>query len=686
MNKKIIDMNKISNIRKTVFTWIACMLLVVGGSLSSCNYLNIDHYTTDDLKMDSIFSSKRFIEAYMWGAATKFYDEGALLGYPYTPGPMATDEAFCLYNAGEFNGMAYVQGEINANNLGQFAGNWKRWYQIIRQCNTIFSRIDEASDWTINERNRILGYTRFIRAYAYYNLLMNFGPVILLDDEVVENNEDISYYDRPRDLYDDCVEYICNEFEESADYLDIKANSVVDFGLPTKGAAYGLIARLRLQHASDLFNGGRYARLYYGTWTRKTDGKNYIQQQHDPSRWAVAAAAAKRVIDMTDVGVKMYSLHTIGRNSLSRQLPTNITEDIDPDFYKPWLEGGAGDIDPFLSYHEMFNGETPMNVNPEIIWGRYSSNTTNYTRHSFPYTGNGYNGVCVTQKVVDTYNMIDGRPINNSSVEYPYSESGFTSLREDISSEYWLAAGVHNMYVNREARFYASIGFSECVWQMISLNEATQRNQVVTYYTDSSNGKDGAETPTNYPITGYVIKKYIHPLDSWGSTSSRQVGKSYPIIRYAEILLAYAEALNQLGSGSYTVTMGDQSQIYFRNTDEIKWAINQVRHRAGLPGLSDANMADAGKILEMIKRERMLEFLFENQRYFDVRRWGDYEVSESEPIKGMNTMAPKDSYYQRVTPASVRVGNRVVDRKMIFLPISQVELKRLPSFDQNPGW
>lgn len=676
-------MNKKSYNRKIVSAWLACMLLAVGGGLSSCDYLNIDKYTSDDLKMDSIFSSKRYIEAYMWGAAAKFYEEGALLGNPYTPGPMATDEAFCLYSTGEFDGMAFVQGEVNATNLGQFAGNWKRLYQIIRQCNTIFTRIDEAPDWTTFERNRILGYTRFIRAYAYYHLLMNFGPVILLDDEIVLNNEELSYYDRPRDLYDDCVEYICSELEEAALFLDLEANSVVDFGLPTKGAAYGLVARLRLQHASDLFNGGRSARMYYGTWLRKTDDQHYIQQQYDPRRWAVAAAAAKRVIDLERAGLKMYALHTIPRNSMTRELPTSITEADDPDYYKAWAEGGAGNIDPFLSYSEMFNGETPMNVNTEVIWGRNSASTMSYTRHSFPYTGNGYNGMCVTQKIVDAYEMADGRSIENSG---EYSESGFTSLREDISSEYWLAAGVHNMYVNREARFYASVGFSECVWQMTSHNETAQRNQVITYYSDAANGRDGSETAANYPITGYVIKKYIHPLDSWGTTSSRQVGKSYAIIRYAEILLAYAEALNQLGSESYTLTVDEQPQTFFRNTDEIKWAFNQVRHRAGLPGLSEIDVVDAGKVLEKIKRERMVEFLYENQRYFDIRRWGDYESSESESIKGMNTATTKSSYYQRVTPASVRIGNRVVDRKMIFLPISQTELKRLPKFDQNPGW
>jgi hypothetical protein len=177
----------------------------------------------------------------------------------YTPGPMATDEAFCLFNTGEFQGMAFVLGERNDANLGAF-NRWGLYYRIIRQCNTIFARIDEAPDWTASDRLRIISYTRFIRAYAYYNLLMNFGPVVLLGDEILNNNEDITDYDRPRDLYDDCMEYIFSEFEEAALYLPLKVNSVLEYGRPTRGAALALVARLRLIHASDLFNGGRSAR------------------------------------------------------------------------------------------------------------------------------------------------------------------------------------------------------------------------------------------------------------------------------------------------------------------------------------------------------------------------------------------------------------------------------------------
>ena len=65
------------------------------------------------------------------------------------------------------------------------------------------------------------------------------------------------------------------------------------------------------------------------------------------------------------------------------------------------------------------------------------------------------------KKIVDAYYMVDGRDINDSSEEYPYSEIGFSSEKQSFSG-YQLNNGVYNMYMNREMRFYASIGFSEC--------------------------------------------------------------------------------------------------------------------------------------------------------------------------------------------------------------------------------
>jgi hypothetical protein len=674
-------MNKRNKKRCSMLRFAGILLMAV--LFSTCNFLNIDNYIDEQMKYDSIFSQKRYIEAHVWNAASRLPDEGAILSGAYTPGPLATDEAFTLLDG--FPGMDFVLGNVNAES-SSFNGLWKTYYQVIRQCNTIFARIDEAHDWTNVERLKILAYNRFIRAYAYYNLVMNWGPVVLMGDKIELNNEEMSYYDRPRDLYDECVDYICDEFEKAAESLPAKAGSIMDFGLPTKGAAYALIARLRLIQASPMYNGGAVALRYFGSWTRKTDGKHYISQTYDPKRWAVAAAAARRVIELTIDGMPAYDLHRVLADAATTKAVRLFSgEFADPDFKKPATTGAFG-LDHLRSYSEMFNMETVPYVNPELIWARSSYTFTNDVCYwVFPFTNGGGNAMCVTQKIIDAYEMEDGKLRTEASNAYPYLEYGTTTATQFFSG-YRLNSGVHNMYVNREMRFYASIGFNECYWPNLSTTDTKHRNYTAQYSSDGFDGRSNVTDAKRHPITGYVIKKFINPVDCTSGDGARVLVKTFPIIRYAEILLSYAEALNELGSENFVIETDGISLTYERDKELIKRYFNQVRYRAGLPGLTDADLNDPDYVREKIKKERMIEFLYENRRYFDVRRWGDYESSENEPIMGMNTAASRDSYYQRVVPASARIGGRVINKRMIFLPVPIMEVKRLPSFDQNPGW
>ncbi|GGG77530.1 membrane protein [Parapedobacter pyrenivorans] len=645
---------------------------------SACkDFLSVDNYFSEELKLDSVFAEKRHLEAYLWGAAGMFPDEANFFQNNITPGPLATDEAFTAFlTLHNYNGMRFVLGEITAANVG--SAGWGNYYRIIRKCNTIFTRIDEARDLTANERYEILAYTRFIRAYAYYSILVDYGPPILLGDEIIESNAPLADYDRARTTYDEAVEYICAEFETAAIALPA-SGSLMEFGLPTKGAAYGLIARLRLTHASPLYNGGQAARSFFGNWRRSTDNAQYVSQTYDERRWALAAAAAKRVMDLSLAGGVSYRLHTVAADSDTPPLPSGIISD--PDYYKPWPEGAAG-IDHYKSYSDMFTGESVIPTNPEYVWGRRSSVVQANTQMAFPEKQSGWNGLSVTQKIIDNYRMIDGRTIDNSSQEYPYTETGFAGSAK-LFSGYRLNAGVSNMYVNREARFYASIGFSECYWPMSSSTSSGFYNQTISYYYDSPNGKGGVSSPTDFPVTGYVIKKFIHPTDAFGGTNARRMDKAFPIIRYAEILLSYAEALNNL-TGSHTIDVDGRQLTLSRDTEEIRKAFNQVRHRAGLPGITGDESVET--IQQLLEKERMIEFLFENRRYFDVRRWGIYEQTESEPIRGMNIEGSKDVYYTRVVPNTSRIGARIVNRRLALLPLPLEEVRLLPSLDQNPGW
>ena len=653
---------------------IYAVLFLLIPLFDSCNFLDVDDYFNETLKYDSIFKTKVNLEKFLWAAAASFSDEGAIFGNTtYTPGIMATDEAFSL--GGAYNGLNLVLGRVSASN-SYGIDIYENMYKTIRKANTILDRIDEVKDLTSVDRREIVGYTLFLRAYAYYNLLNLYGPVVLMDDDLLETNEEEEYYARYRNTYDECIEYICTELERAADYLPSDV-PMTYFGRPQRGAALGLVARLRLQHASPLFNGGQEARISFGNFRRSSDNVHYIQQNYDEKRWAVAALASKRIIDMN-----IYKLHIIEKSTDTRPLPTTV-----PDAEFP---NGAGNVDAYRSYSEMFNGEVLAARNPEFIWARNSGSVRAFTQRSFPVAiFRGFNNLCVTQKIVDAYYMEDGRTKEEATPDGFYSENGIVSGIRSFSG-YQLGPNVHNMYYNREMRFYASVAFSGTWWTATSTSESAFKDKQIYYnYSDNGGKSSTGDDPNSYAITGYVLRKYIHPEDAWTGAGATVIDKPFPIIRYAEILLSYAEALNNLQE-SYTLTDVDgNEQTFERDKEQIKFYFNQVRYRAGLPGLTDAELADPAEVQRLIERERMLEFMCENRRFFDVRRWGKYIESEREPMMGMDTEVDGDGFYSRVLLNHSSARQRLAasaDRKFIFMPIMLSELRRAHTLDQNPGW
>ena len=253
-------------INKSVWL-IPCLVL---GLMSSCDFLSVDKYFDDTLKYDSVFANRVNLEKYLWGTAGELPDESKIFGNDETPGITAADDIFTLMGYDLFHGKALTLGLVSAANT-QGLGVWSTCYKVIRKANLILNRMDECTNITPLQKQELLGYTHFLRGYAYYYILMNYGPAVLLGDEVLETNEEAEYYDRARATYDETVEYICSELEIAAKYIPADV-SVVNYGRPSKGAAYAIIARVRLQAASPAFNGGTAAYRYFGNWKRGTDG------------------------------------------------------------------------------------------------------------------------------------------------------------------------------------------------------------------------------------------------------------------------------------------------------------------------------------------------------------------------------------------------------------------------------
>ena len=263
-----------------------------------------------------------------------------------------------------------------------------------------------------------------------------------------------------------------------------------------------------------------------------------------------------------------------------------------------------------------------------------------------------------------------------------------------------MANGTPLAYVNRSARFYASIGFPGRIWKMNSTTDGSYNNQTFWYSIDDSKaGKNAAgNNPNDYCISGYVPFKYIHPDDSWhGKDGASVIPKPFPIIRYAEILLSFCEADNHV-QGSENVKTWDANGRLVDvavTRDEAAMAryFNMIRYRVGLPGVEAATLSSENAFDEVIKNERQVELFNEGHRYFDTRRWGTYftEDANSSNWRGLDVYSEKKGnndgpFFNLVTINEQNIRDRKALPRMVFLPLIHRELVKSPKMDQNPGW
>jgi len=428
---------------------------------------------------------------------------------------------------------------------------------------------------------------------------------------------------------------------------------------------------------------------------------------YDESKWAKAAAAAKDVIDLGH-----YQLYVSYRKEEGDIMyPATVTPPHDPTFSDNNWPFGWRDIDPFESYRALFNGTVPAAQNPELIFTRGQNQGGENIRvmvlHQLPRgNANGYNSHGMTQKQVDAYYMNDGSDLpgmNDMYASRPGYEARYNTLPRpsgvvqagEVGNYPELgqnAEHIHKQYVRREPRFYASVAYNGSTWHLDNeINYPELKNQQIFYYFDEVNGyRPGV---TYWLRTGIGIKKYVHPNDTrvlstnTGYDVSNIELKVDPAIRYAEVLLIYAEALNEL-TGSHTISSYDGSKTHtiFRDIAEMKQGIHPIRIRAGLPDYTEEIYSDANKFRISLKRERQIELFAEGHRYFDLRRWTDAPTEESAPIYGCNTLisSGKPDFFH--TPVAVPSLPSIFTLKMWFWPIHWDELRRNKELTQNPGW
>lgn len=645
--------------------------IVAGGMFSSCaDYLDVDKYFYDQLSIDSAFSKRKYVDGWLSNAfePIQYITEGEGM------------RRWMSDDIVKYEGRDYQNGNYSATtNNGDSENLLYKAYEAVRKASTFIDNVDRCGELTEVEKADMKGQMRFIRAYAYWSLIRHFGPVPLIPEHGLDVSLSYEELSLPRASLDEIVAFIDQDLVVAARSLPM-VRTVNNMGRPTRGAALALRARIMLWVASPLMNGNRD--LFN---VKDNRGRQLVPQEYDESKWAKAAAAAKEVMDLG-----IYELYTIepSPDTPEYERPPYNAEFSDKNFPDGWA-----DVDPYLSYKSIFDGTIIGSKNPELIFTRTSRGNeqiNHWVSNCMPRTLSGSNLIGVSQKQVDAYYMDNGQTIQEAEATGYYKEDGFTTSSNPLNEggAPFLPANVSWQYAHREPRFYASIAYCGSIWVCASANEAQYRNKQIFYYRDLNDGKQGFKE--DCPLTGIGFKKFVNDEDAFTQGGYR-MDKTENTIRYAEMLLIYAEALNELTPGkSYTVERyNGETMTVQRDVNEMRSAMKPIRMRAGVPDFDDVVYANQELFRTALKRERQIELVGENCfRYYDLRRWKDALLEENQPLMGCNINISDDvtrvqEFYRPTVVASMP---KVFTQRMYLWPFPDKEMKRNVNLTQNPGW
>jgi len=321
-----------------------------------------------------------------------------------------------------------------------------------------------------------------------------------------------------------------------------------------------------------------------------------------------------------------------------------------PDYQQKWINAAKAAHDliklniypNFLpAWGSVFNNWRETNT--ELIFERRQANSRVFeTANTSIGFALGRSGNCPTQNLVDAFEM---------------KTTGKGILEE--GSGYNPDAP----YTDRDPRLDMTVLY----------HKSTGKSGLATREMDMSfNGVDGKPKIGASP-TGYYLKKYMVEGTVIAPPNETNTEHCWIFFRYAEVLLNFAEAMNE----AYGPNSTNNGEYKFSAID----AANYVRRRPGVEMPLILSDITQNEFRDKIRNERRVELAFEGHRAWDMRRWKQGDLTKS--IRGMNIV--KEGTVTTYTPATVQT--RIWEDKMYFYPIPQVEIYNTKgSLVQNPGW
>ncbi|GHT12180.1 hypothetical protein AGMMS4956_06380 [Bacteroidia bacterium] len=295
------------------------------------------------------------------------------------------------------------------------------------------------------------------------------------------------------------------------------------------------------------------------------------------------------------------------------------------------------------------------NWNKEIIWAYSNASAdvgTFYTPRGITTTRPPalVSGVSASLKAVEMFYTKDGKPIDTDPA-FNYANCFDVAPGETTA----------NLHLNREPRFYAWIGYDNGQYEV---NSST-----ITLHVKSGEANGGTESL----YSGYAIKKMVSPKNQLTASGFLQEKQYFPLIRLTELYLSYCEA-----SAEYSGSLDADAERYF----------NEIRTKAGIPHLSAAFGSPTGEALvNIVRRERMIDFMFEAFWAVDLKRWKIAESHYSDVKEGMfglDITGATDATFYKKTRLSRFVNFE--KRNYLFPILHDYVVDGNKNLVQNPGW
>ena len=472
-------------------------------------------------------------------------------------------------NFGNWSSVTGTWGEIDeattfqTNNATTYSDAlWRLYpYGNIRNYNLFLESLRSSSALPESERSQYIAETRFIRACNYFYMARGLGGMPIVGDRIFSMKDNVADMQLPRSTEAAMYDYIISECDSCAKYLP--DNGGTHQARASRWAALTLKARAAITAGSL----AKYNNLL--TPELKTAGGEVGIPADKAEHYYKAAAEA--------------AMQIISSNTFS--------------LYRKYADKAE-------NFYRLF---VDKENNPEVIWAR---------DYALPDAAHTWSQLCTPQSVTGNAFSHFYSPLLNLVEAYEYVDNRDGHLKiTDSNGKYIFYKNIGDLFVGKDPRLKGTIvcpGDSMDgkpvpyqAGQMYQKKKGTKYEWKFKTAAAGSVDDDGdVITSVNGPresgqsgdnTTGFNFRKYVDP-----TPANRTVNKSdvwFVRMRYAEVLLIYAEAELELGHP-------DKGLPY----------INEVRDRAGLHPLPSYTLDD-------IEQERRVEFPLENQRWWDLKRW-----------------------------------------------------------------